>query len=61
VVDYNAVPADRKYYQEQYLHNVPMGTGYSEALTYQPYLLLETDAVFQRLQFLTNLINQIAR
>jgi hypothetical protein len=55
VVDYNAVPADRKYLPRQYFTQVPMGTGYSEALTYQPYLLLETDAVVPKITVLDQL------
>lgn len=55
VVDYNAVPADRKYLPRQYFTQVPMGTGYSSALTYQPYLLLETDAVVPKITVLDQL------
>ncbi len=55
VVDYNAVPADRKYIPRQYFTQVPMGTGYSEALTYQPYLLLEADAVVPKITVLDQL------
>jgi len=55
VVDYNAVPADRKYIPRQYFTQVPMGTGYSSALTYQPYLLLETDAVVPKITVLDQL------
>lgn len=55
VVDYNAVPADRKYIPRQYFTQVPMGTGYESALTYQPYLLLETDAVVPKITVLDQL------
>lgn len=55
VVDYNAVPADRKYLPRQYFTQVPMGTGYESALTYQPYLLLETDAVVPKITVLDQL------
>ena len=55
VVDYNTVPADRKYIPRQYFTQVPMGTGYSSALTYQPYLLLETDAVVPKITVLDQL------
>lgn len=55
VVDYNAVPADRNYLPRQYFTQVPMGTGYESALTYQPYLLLETDAVVPKITVLDQL------
>ena len=55
VVDYNAVAADRKYIPRQYFTQVPMGTEYSSTLLYQPYLLLETDAVVPKITVIDEL------
>lgn len=55
VVDYNAVAADRKYIPRQYFTKVPMGTEYSSTLLYQPYLLLETDAVVPKITVIDEL------
>jgi len=52
VVDYNAVVADRKYIPRQYFVQVPMGSGYYSAITYQPYLLSEIDAVVPKITVL---------
>ena len=52
VVDYNAVIADRKYIPRQYFVQVPMGSGYYSAITYQPYLLSEIDAVVPKITVL---------
>jgi len=60
VVDYNATPGDRKYIPRQYFTQVPMGTGYSSALTYQPYLLLETDAVVPKITVIDELNKPMA-
>jgi hypothetical protein len=60
VVDYNAVAADRKYIPRQYFTQVPMGTEYSSTLLYQPYLLLETDAVVPKITVLDTLNNPLS-